>query len=240
MLTVDNNNNLMGCCLSKKTVAGKDGQVRNRHSNLDEMSANILELKSGYPRLTDFYTLKKVIGQGAFGIVRKGARIDNPNITVAIKCINKSKIKDSLDLLKNEVEILSKMDHPNIVKLYEYFNEEYFFNIVTEFCSGGELFDRIIQNGRISESDVMRYMKKMMRAINHLHKLNICHRDVKPQNFIFENETQEAELKLIDFGLAHRFHLKKRHTVTMDTFAGTSYYMAPEVIQGPYDSKCDV
>ena len=222
----------MGCCLKSENATEP-----TKKTNL-ELNRMTSQLKG--PKLTDVYSLKKVIGQGAFGIVRKGARIDNPEIQVAIKSINKDKIKHHFELLKNEVTILASIDHPNIVKLYEYFDEDYFFSIVTEFCSGGELFDRIVQNGRISEADVMRFMKKMMRAINHLHKLNICHRDIKPQNFIFENESSQADLKLIDFGLAHRFEQKRREKLNMETVAGTSYYMAPEVLTGSYDFKCDV
>ena len=229
----------MGSCLVKRKSSRED-VLKNKNKKVNSLSSNSLEYQSGYPRITKFYSMKKVIGQGAFGIVRKGVRIENSNIVVAIKSINKSKIKGSLELLTNEVQILSTIDHPNIVKLYDYFNEEYYFNIVTEFCSGGELFNRIVLKGRISEAEVMKYMKKMMRAVNHLHKLNICHRDIKPQNFIFENKSPEAELKLIDFGLAHRFQSNKRDLPSMYALAGTCYYIAPEVIMGPYNSKCDV
>ena len=159
---------------------------------------------------------------------------------MAIKSINKFKFKNKLDELKNEVDILSKTDHPNVVKLYEYFDEEYFFHIVTEFCSGGELFDRIAKKGKLTELEVMRHMKDMMSAVNHVHKLGICHRDLKPQNFVFENDRADAELKLIDFGIAHKFHYKRGTNMNMTTFAGTIYYMAPEVIQGAYDAKCDI
>ena len=97
---------------------------------------------------------------------------------------------------------------------------------MTEYCSGGELFDRIIKQGRISEGDVIRYMTKMMRAVNHLHQIKVCHRDIKPQNFVFENSSSDAELKLIDFGISH-INLstkKKNQTHIMETFAGTSFY----------------
>ncbi|OMJ94762.1 hypothetical protein SteCoe_1941 [Stentor coeruleus] len=229
----------MGQCLGKKAkkeikTTPKSEKLENPQPVISETTKNISQ------KLTDIYSLKKVIGQGSFGIVRRGAKLDNPDIQVAIKTITKSKIKHDLSLLKNEVEILSSIDHPNIVKLYDFFDEEYFFNIVTEYCSGGELFEVIIQNGRLNEALVAKYMKKMMRAINHLHKNGICHRDVKPQNFIFESTDTNAELKLIDFGLAHRFTMKKKKGVSMETFAGTPYYLAPEVLKGPYDMKCDI
>ena len=192
-------------------------------------------------KVTDVYVLKKVIGQGAFGIVRRGTRVDNPSIHVAIKTITKAKLQGDLTQLKNEVDILSAFDHPNIVRLYDFFDEEYFFHIVTEFCSGGELFEIIVKNGRITESMVARYMKKMLRAINHLHNKNICHRDLKPQNFLFASEAADSELKLIDFGLAHRFseNLYKQQ-MNMETFVGTPHFIAPEILKGKYDKKCDI
>lgn len=192
-------------------------------------------------KVTDVYILKKVMGQGAFGIVRRGARIDNPSINVAIKTITKAKLQNDLTQLKNEVDILSAIDHPNIVRLYDYFDEDHFFHIVTEFCSGGELFETIVKNGRLTENMVVRYMKKMLRAINHLHSRNICHRDLKPQNFLFESTGEDAELKLIDFGLAHRFSEDLHKTkMNMETFVGTPYFIAPEILTGKYDKKCDV
>ena len=226
----------MGSCIKKQT---KKESVKPIEST-DNRVSQVIELPPKKLILTDVYLLKKVIGQGGFGIVRKGVRIDNPSIQVAIKSMNKSKFKNKLDELKNEVDILSKTDHPNVVKLYEYFDEDYFFHIVTEFCSGGELFDRIAKTGKLTELEVMRHMKDMMTAVNHLHKLGICHRDLKPQNFVFENDKADAELKLIDFGLAHRFHYKRGTNLNMTTFAGTLYYMAPEIIKGAYDAKCDI
>ena len=159
---------------------------------------------------------------------------------MAVKSMNKSKFKNKLEELINEVEILSRTDHPNVVTLYEYFDEEFFFHIVTEYCSGGELFDRIEQNGRLTEAEVIIYMKDMVSAVSHLHKLGICHRDLKPQNFVFENSKVDAKLKLIDFGLAQKFIHKKASQAGMNTFAGTAHFIAPEVIKATYDLKCDM
>ena len=233
----------MGGCIKKSQneiveIRNKQNSIQVRDNPIDMEAA----VKSATLQLTDYYLLKKVIGQGGFGVVRRGCRIDNPTIQVAIKTIKKSKVENKLEDMKNEVNILSTIDHPNIVKLYEYFDEEYFFHIVTEFCGGGELFDRVIQNGRINEADVVRYMKTMISSINHLHKIGICHRDIKPQNFIFESELPDAQLKLIDFGLAHKFQQKKRKSTAsnLTSFAGTSFYTAPEIVKGSYDSKCDI
>jgi calcium-dependent protein kinase len=224
----------MGICLKKQASTPiRTQQVRVNEGNNRSDTSKV--------KVTDVYILKKVLGQGAFGIVRRGARIDNPSINVAIKTITKAKLQNDLTALKNEVDILAAIDHPNIVRLYDFFDEDYFFHIVTEFCSGGELFETIVKNGRLTEQMVIRYMKKMLRAINHLHSRNICHRDLKPQNFLFESTAVDSELKLIDFGLAHKFsedlHKSK---MNMETFVGTPYFIAPEILTGKYDKKCDV
>ena len=226
----------MGNCIANSSKTESMIQYKKANNNSWKKG----EESSKKESITRIYFLTKVIGQGGFGVVRRGARIDNPLIKVAIKSINKFKFKNKLDELKNEVDILSKTDHPNVVKLYEYFDEEYFFHIVTEFCSGGELFDRIAKKGKLTELEVMRHMKDMMSAVSHVHKLGICHRDLKPQNFVFENDRADAELKLIDFGMAHRCHYGQGAHVNMTTFAGTLYYIAPEVIKGNYNAKCDI
>lgn len=192
------------------------------------------------PCLTDIYVLKKVIGQGSFGTVRRGYRQDNPNIQVAIKSISKANISVDVLKLKNEFRILSLIDHPNIVRLYDSFEDPYFFHIVTEFCSGGELFERILSNGRLTESSAALYMEQMLRAVSHLHENGISHRDIKPQNFVFGDQSKEAELKMIDFGLSKRYYTKTNLKIRMNSFVGTPLYIAPEVLKGSYSEKCDM
>ncbi|CAG9313715.1 unnamed protein product [Blepharisma stoltei] len=190
--------------------------------------------------LTDVYNIKKCIGQGSFGIVRKGQHKNDPNLIVAIKSIDKFKIKSNLHLLKREVSILQSIDHPNIIKFYETFDDGKYLHIVMEFCSGGELFEKIMEKGKINEKKAACYMEKILLAVNHLHQVGVCHRDLKPENFLFENDSPNAELKIIDFGLSNKFGDKFKHTTKMETFVGTPYYVAPEVIKGEYGPKCDL
>ena len=197
---------------------------------------NSFESSISTPNITDVYVLKKVIGKGSFGTVRRGNRLDNPAIQIAVKSIPKSLISFDLLNFKNEFSILSLIDHPNIVRLYDSFEDPYFFHIVTEFCLGGELFDRILSKGRLTEKSASLYMQKMLRAVSHLHENGISHRDIKPQNFVFYDETEEAELKLIDFGLSKKHNPKVR----MNSFVGTPLYIAPEVLKGSYSEKCDI
>lgn len=108
-----------------------------------------------------------------------------------------------------------------------------------EYCTGGELFDRIVSAQRFTEKHAADIMNQMLSAVKHLHEHNIVHRDLKPENFLMNDTGEDAEIKLIDFGLSKRFsqkdELEKMHTVV-----GTPYYVAPEVLKGNYDKQCDV
>jgi calcium-dependent protein kinase len=189
--------------------------------------------------LSDKYILKKVLGQGKFGTVRKAIHKNNPDLVVAIKTIHKNQKVFDLKTLLREINILKVIDHPNIVKFYEFFEDESEIHIVMEFCSGGELFEKIAQKGRFSEEEASKYLKKMFAAVNHLHLLGICHRDLKPQNFLFEDKSEEAELKLIDFGLSNK-SFSNVSGFKMTSLVGTPFYLAPEILQGKYDIKCDL
>jgi len=108
-----------------------------------------------------------------------------------------------------------------------------------EFCDGGELFDRIVKAKRFTEQHAADIMRQMISAVKHLHEHGIVHRDLKPENFLMSDKSEDAEIKMIDFGLSKRFaateQVKKMHTVV-----GTPYYVAPEVLRGNYGRECDV
>lgn len=108
-----------------------------------------------------------------------------------------------------------------------------------EHCKGGELFDRIVAAHRFTEKHAADIMNQMLSAVKHLHEKGIVHRDLKPENFLMDDTTENAEVKLIDFGLSKRFssqdEMERMHTVV-----GTPYYVAPEVLKGNYDVSCDV
>lgn len=106
-----------------------------------------------------------------------------------------------------------------------------------EYCSGGELLDIIAQKGRLSESEVLSIMEKAFSAVKHLHTLGIAHRDLKPENFLLATKEDASEIKIIDFGLS-RF-LGDTANMRLSTAAGTALYMAPEVLKGDYDERCD-
>lgn len=130
------------------------------------------------------------------------------------------------------------MDHPNIIKLYDVFEGNRHLHLVTELCTGGELFDRIIARGHYSEADAAVLVRKICDAVKHCHDRDICHRDLKPENFLFETPAEDAELKVIDFGLSRMDDGLSAGVMT--TRVGTPYYIAPEVLGRHYDKSCDL
>lgn len=188
------------------------------------------------------YTFEKLIGGGHFGTVRIAHRHTDPEIKYAVKSILKENIVSDVKLLEEELAILTQVDHPNIVKFHETYMDHRYVHIVMELCNGGELFDKIVEMQRFSEKVAASLMKKIMSAVKHLHENGIVHRDLKPENFIFNEKSDDAEIKLIDFGLSKRYgqnqldHPKEK----MHTIVGTPYYVAPEVLRGNYDFSCDL
>lgn len=171
----------------------------------------------------------KEIGHGHYGVVRKCMHRES-NEWYAIKSIRKSKVS-KIEVLKREIEILKEVKHPHIIELIEVYEDERYLHLITELCTGGELFDRIIAKtqsaeGHFSEHDAAVLVRDILDAIRYCHNLSIVHRDLKPENFLFLTEADTAPVKIIDFGLS-------RHDDTdlgiMQTKVGTPYYVAPEV-----------
>ena len=104
--------------------------------------------------------------------------------------------------MKRELSILRIVDHPNIIKMYEVFEDEKYLHLVMEMCTGGDLFDKIVGLVRFNESKAAKYMYKLFSAVNYLHEINIVHRDLKPENFLFSSDEADSDIKIIDFGLS--------------------------------------
>eukprot|EP00435_Cladocopium_sp_Y103_P018078 s900_g4.t1 len=141
-----------------------------------------------------------------------------------------------------EVDIQSSLDHPNIVKLYE---DAKRFYLVMELCTGGELFERIVAESEkhdgaraFDERGAATYMQQILGAMSYLHKNNFVHRDIKPENFLMQNNQDNAEIKVTSLRLAK--HYIPGTGASMKTRAGTPYYVAPQVLAGAYDEKCDI
>jgi len=198
--------------------------------------------------IADYYKMdRKMLGEGSYGQVVKGEDKSTKNIR-AIKAIDISKISDR-DRFDQEVAIQQSLDHPHIVKLYEVFKDAKRMYLVMELCTGGELFDRILEEAERQEQEghegqafdergAANYMKQILGGMRYLHAKNYVHRDIKPENFLLQDKTKDAAIKIIDFGLATSFTPGKSEP--MKTKAGTPYYVAPEVLKGAYDEKCDI
>ena len=137
-------------------------------------------------KIRDHYRIGKMLGQGAFGEVRLCLHKASQSQR-AVKVLRKNLLDPKeMEMLKNEIAILKDMDHPNIVNMYEYLEDEKRFYIVTEICKGGELFDEIINRAKFDEHDAAVVMKQLLSAVNYCHSNNIVHRDLKPENILLE------------------------------------------------------
>lgn len=204
--------------------------------NHSDISSTVRLESTNHVDIQKYYHFNRVLGHGHFGTVREVHQIADPMKKLyAVKSIPKDKIVKELKLMKTELELLRVVDHPNIIKFYETFEDERYVHIVMEECTGGDLFDHLIVNGQYTEREAASLLEKIIAAINHLHTLHICHRDIKPENFLFAAPDQSSDIKIIDFGLATKFGEDQMHTVV-----GTPYYVAPEVLRGNYDQQCDV
>ena len=172
------------------------------------------------------------LGYGHYGTVRLAQSIYHTEEKFAVKTLCIKDILLTPERVRMEIAILFEMDHPNIIRLFEVYEEKKYFHLVTEYCEGGELFDHLAAKGMYQEKEAAALMRKVMRAISYLHTNGICHRDIKPENFMFAG----GELKLIDFGLAAKFGSGSE----LNSQVGTAAYLAPEVLRGHYTYKCDI
>lgn len=189
-------------------------------------------------KLDDLYTMKsKTIGKGTYGSVQKASN-KATGVVRAVKSIPKKSLPDPSKFAQ-EIEIMRILDHPNIIKLYETFEDAKYIYLVMELCTGGELFDRIIDaECGFTEKVAAHLVKQILGAVLYMHMATIAHRDLKPENFLLANEkdVSESPIKVIDFGLSKQFDPGGY----MTTKACTPYYVAPEVLEGKYTELCDV
>ena len=203
--------------------------------------------------ITQFYEVIKKIGEGSYGKIYKVKNKQSGDIR-AMKQILKSKIPD-LNKFQNEIKILAMVDHPNIVRLFEVIEDDKYFNLFQELCTGGEL-SRKIQTTQLKEKEIARIFNEIMSAVAYCHEKGIVHRDLKLENILFASESPDSPVKIIDFGFSvllgknnlnkdknnndNGNNLKKFGFKRMKSKVGTLYYISPEIIKGNYDEKCDI
>ncbi|CAD8141750.1 unnamed protein product [Paramecium pentaurelia] len=234
----------------KETNYSQDMKSGKKENNQDSKSQNKLQGQekqwtikqtmfvriNSKKNVSEFYTVKEMIGQGGFGKVYKVVHRQTGMVR-AMKLILKSKLKkEDQEKLLEETNILMDIDHPNIVKLYEMYQDDNSYYLISEYCDGGELFEKIKFVQTLTEKEIANYMKQILTAVAYCHSKGIVHRDLKPENILFDSKNQGASLKIIDFGASAKLindeKLKKR--------IGTPFYVAPEVLNGSYDEKCDI
>jgi len=179
-----------------------------------------------------------ILGEGINGPVRM-ARHRKSGREVAVKrisCVNLS--EQRRQMLVSEVRIFLQVSHRNIVQLLEVYESEIdqAVLLVMELCTGKELFERLAERKWYSEFDAARVARQMLDAVSYLHSQNTCHRDLKLENWLYENPSQDAKLKLCDFGFGQIVEPSVQLTATL----GSLFYVAPEVLEGSYGLPCDM
>ena len=192
---------------------------------------------------SNIYIEKEKIGEGAYGkVIEVQHKISK--VFRAMKIINKNAMSlgnEEEDALINEINIVKSLDHPNIMKVYEFFQKKDRLYIISELLSGGELLKKINDNNQLSEDVSAFLMKQIFSAVDFCHQKGIIHRDLKPENILIESQEEAMKefftIKIIDFGTSGQ--LKKGELLNLNV--GTPLYIAPEIINNKkYDGKCDL
>ncbi|TRY82458.1 hypothetical protein DNTS_028279 [Danionella cerebrum] len=154
----------------------------------------------------------------------------------AVKCIPKKALKGKESSIENEIAVLRKIKHENIVALEDIYESSDHLYLIMQLVSGGELFDRIVEKGFYTEKDASKLIRQVLDAVNYLHTMGIVHRDLKPENLLYFNPQDGSKIMISDFGLS-----KMEGTGdVMSTACGTPGYVAPEVLaQKPYSKAVD-
>jgi len=214
-------------------------ESRNRNQTLTPNMKNFKSLRY-VTDISSLYSQGKTLGEGAFGAVKRCTRL-NTKKEHAMKIIKKSSLNSNKilpTLMMNELDVLKKTNHPNIMSVVEILEDENYYYVITEILEGGELFDRITEVQSFSEKKAAYILKQVLLAINYMHKKNISHRDLKPENILLESKSiDNLEVKIADFGFASFFDPKDG----LQTILGSPLYMAPELVKAQkYDEKVDI
>ena len=197
-----------------------------------------LKIATGYTNLLDIYEVKNKLGSGKFGLVKLG--IDKKTgQKVAIKIMKKSTMDSSdLELVRTEIEILKICQHPNIIRLYNVFENADYLYIIMEYCSGGDLFSYLENRSfRVSEKRASTIIHKMSTAVYYMHSFGVAHRDLKPENVLMTSDDDDGDIRILDFGLSKILGPYEK----CDEPYGTLTYCAPEIIvDEPYSKAVDL
>ncbi|XP_064448875.1 calcium/calmodulin-dependent protein kinase type 1 isoform X4 [Mirounga angustirostris] len=176
--------------------------------------------------IRDIYDFRDVLGTGAFSEVIL-AEDKRTHKLVAIKCIAKKALEGKEGSMENEIAVLHKIKHPNIVALDDIYESGGHLYLIMQLVSGGELFDRIVEKGFYTERDASRLIFQVLDAVKYLHDLGIVHRDLKPENLLYYSLDEDSKIMISDFGLSK---MEDPGSV-LSTACGTPGYVAKDFIQ---------
>ncbi|XP_014240999.1 serine/threonine-protein kinase SIK3-like isoform X2 [Cimex lectularius] len=182
-----------------------------------------------------YYELEQTIGKGNFAVVKLATHVVT-NTKVAIKIIDKTKLdQENLKKIFREIQILMKLRHPHIIRLYQVMETPKTIYLVTEYACGGEIFDFLVKNGRLREIEACKIFHQIVAAVSYCHSRNVVHRDLKAENLLLD---ANMKIKLADFGFSNEFEAGDK----LKTWCGSPPYAAPELFQGvQYDGpKADI
>ena len=172
------------------------------------------------------YIIKKTIGSGTFSTVKLGThRITQKKVAIKILDKNKIESRDDLERIIREMQILTEMHNPFVIKVYKIYEDKNNFLIIMEYCEGGELFNYIVKKKRLSEEEASYFFFQLINGIEYIHSKGIAHRDLKPENLLL---SKNKILKIIDFGLSNFYDGTKR----LQTPCGSPCYASPEMVKG--------
>ena len=198
-----------------------------------------LKKATGYTNLLDIYDVKEKLGNGKFGLVKLGIN-KHTKEKVAIKIMNKKKIDSSdIELMRTEIEILKIFQHPNIIRLYDIFENIDYIYIIMEYCPGGDLFSYLEQRKfKILEERATIIMNKICEAVFYFQSyFGVIHRDLKPENVLLTSSSDDSDIRILDFGLSKISTPNEKCTEPY----GTLTYCAPEIIlDEPYNKEVDM
>lgn len=233
----------MGNCCNRRDLLTKPNEkpdnkiikinkkfVRRRSSIFKEHITKFTNYKDKYKYLSD-------LGEGSFGEVRLFCDKNYPNLKFAIKTLQKDLLQtNNILCLIEEVKILRSVDHPNIVKYFETYEEDTKIHIVTEYIPGLNINEIIHYKKKVfSEDEILGLTFYILKALSFLHRMNITHRDLKPENILLSNDSDYSSVKLIDFGLSTlEYQRKEKYRV------GSPFYMSPEMVYGNYSPASDM
>ncbi|XP_019420104.1 PREDICTED: CDPK-related kinase 3-like [Lupinus angustifolius] len=227
----------------KEGTIPEEGRSRSPEESVAATEEQALDKRFGYGKnFGAKYELGREVGRGHFGhtCYGRGKKGELNNKPVAVKIISKAKMTTAIAIedVRREVKLLKALSgHKHLIKFHDAFEDSNNVYIVMELCEGGELLDRILsRGGRYTEEDAKVIVLQILSVVAFCHLQGVVHRDLKPENFLFTSRSQDADVKLIDFGLSDFIRPDER----LNDIVGSAYYVAPEVLHRSYSVEADI